>query len=305
MITKEFLYDVWGSGASDVFVTGSDGKVLHYDGASWSTMSTGTHSAYFYDVWGSGPSNVYTVGLEDGISPSSYGCAVTYGYDGVSWKSLGVPPGCSYRSYFRTVWGSSATDVYAAGYDWVDKSGTKAGAIVYHFDGITWKALKLGNYSSSMTAIWGSGPSDVFIFDDYNVYHYDGLSWTLSTSTLGYVGSAWGSNASDIFAVGEGVFRYDGAAWNAMASTTTWSLYGVWGSGPSDVYIVGDKGAIYHYDGTSWTSQSSGITEFDLVGIWGSGPSDLFAVGHCYPLDPGWTVHDCHDTNGVILHRGQ
>ena len=40
-------------------------------------------------------------------------------------------------------------------------------------------------------------------------------------------------------------------------------------SSARDVYAVGAKGTILHFDGTTWTAQTSGTTEM-LVGVWSS-----------------------------------
>ena len=45
------LHSVWGSSATDVFVVGDAGTVLHYDGSAWSKMNCGT-SANLKGVWG-------------------------------------------------------------------------------------------------------------------------------------------------------------------------------------------------------------------------------------------------------------
>ena len=52
----------------------------------------------------------------------------------------------------------------------------------------------------------------------------------------------------------------------------------MWGSSASDVFAVGQNGTILHYDGSSWSSMSSG-TSNELLGVWGSSASDAFAVG--------------------------
>ena len=38
----QHLYGVWGSSGSDVFAVGDSGTILHYDGSTWSAMSSGT-----------------------------------------------------------------------------------------------------------------------------------------------------------------------------------------------------------------------------------------------------------------------
>jgi hypothetical protein len=40
--TIQNLYDIWGSSGSDVFVVGQAGTILHYDGSTWSPISSGT-----------------------------------------------------------------------------------------------------------------------------------------------------------------------------------------------------------------------------------------------------------------------
>ena len=57
---------MWGSAGSDVFAVGDDGTILHYDGSSWSGMSSGT-SEGLKGVWGSQGSDVFAVGMDGTI----------------------------------------------------------------------------------------------------------------------------------------------------------------------------------------------------------------------------------------------
>jgi hypothetical protein len=52
---------VWGSSGSDVFAVGDGDTILHYDGADWSAMSSGTYHR-LYGVWGSSDRDVFAVG---------------------------------------------------------------------------------------------------------------------------------------------------------------------------------------------------------------------------------------------------
>ncbi len=147
----------------------------------------------------------------------------------------------------------------------------------------------------SVNAIWGSSPTDVFAVGDYeNINHFNGITW----SVQGYFNplgpwhwwyGIWGSSGNNVFAVGYGaitnVYRYDGSVWSSMTSGTTTQLNGIWGSSGSDVFAVGGNGSILHYDGSVWSPMTSGTTQ-TLYGIWGSSGSDVFAVG----------------VNGTILH---
>ena len=81
------------------------------------------------------------------------------------------------------------------------------------------------------------------------------LPVTLTTSSISGV---WGSSGTDVFAVGHGgtILHYDGTGWSSMSSGTSSTLKDVWGSSASDVFAVGaGRGTILHYDGSSWSFQ--------------------------------------------------
>lgn len=63
--------DIWGSGPSDVFAVGDSGTIMHYNGAQWSIMPSGT-SHDLHGIWGSGPSDVFAVG--DSNTVVHYSC---------------------------------------------------------------------------------------------------------------------------------------------------------------------------------------------------------------------------------------
>jgi hypothetical protein len=55
-------------------------------------------------------------------------------------------------------------------------------------------------------------------------------------------------------------------------------LWGIWAAGASSVFVVGDGGTIYHFDGTAWTTMSSGVTR-RLRRVCGLDDSHVYAVG--------------------------
>ncbi|HTK42658.1 MAG TPA: Ig-like domain-containing protein, partial [Gemmatimonadales bacterium] len=56
------LASVWGTSATDVYAVGAGGTILHYDGHSWSAMTSGT-GASFSGVWGTSAGDIYAVGV--------------------------------------------------------------------------------------------------------------------------------------------------------------------------------------------------------------------------------------------------
>jgi hypothetical protein len=65
-VTSTYLRSVCGRSGSDVFVVGTDGLILHYDGSAWRSMSNGT-SSYLLGVWCIPGSDVYAAGNEGTI----------------------------------------------------------------------------------------------------------------------------------------------------------------------------------------------------------------------------------------------
>jgi hypothetical protein len=59
--TSDVLLGVWGSGADDVWAVGRRGLILHWDGAGWTELVSGT-TADLFRVWGSGANDVWAVG---------------------------------------------------------------------------------------------------------------------------------------------------------------------------------------------------------------------------------------------------
>jgi hypothetical protein len=99
--SREHIYEplgLWAAGNNDVFAVGSRGDILHFNGVSWTPMTSPT-SGDLTDLWGRSPSDVYAAG-PGGILH----------YDGTSWTLLGVRPETC-RSAGSCMWGT-ANDVF-------------------------------------------------------------------------------------------------------------------------------------------------------------------------------------------------
>ena len=171
----------------------------------------------------------------------------------------------------NAVWGTSDTDVFAAGI-----SGT-----ILHNNGAVWSSMTSG-VANDLNAIWGTATNDVYAAGKSGtILHYDGTAWSSMTSgSTNDLTSLRGFSASDIFAAGNSgtILHYDGTKWSSQNSGTTNDLFAIWGTTSANVYTAGQSGTLLHYDGTKWNSQASGSTR-DLKGLWGTTISDIFAVG--------------------------
>jgi hypothetical protein len=292
--SSAWLSGVWASSASDVFVVGNQGTILHFNGVTWSPQLSGTSETLFA-VWGSSPSDVFAVGEK----------GVVLRYDGVTWGPHPSPT----TGRLSGLWGTSPTDLYAVGLG------------VFHYDGSAWK--QVASSTSALNAIWGSSASEVFVVGSDEVLHYENNKWTSETvQPATILLGVWGSSASDVHAVGWGgrAFRFDGKAWkqstttqlsstlrgvygagnavfavgeqgtiaqyNAVvdtwtkvASGTTVSLYGLAGTSGSELYAVGMGGTILRYDGNGW-SRATSRASADLLDVWGSSATDVYAAGY-------------------------
>ena len=92
------LLGIWGIAENDVFAVGDKGTILHYDGATWSVMESGT-TVDLRGVWGTSATNVYAVGYEGGT---------ILHYDGLEWSTINS--GTTNTLY--NIWGSTASDIF-------------------------------------------------------------------------------------------------------------------------------------------------------------------------------------------------
>ena len=289
------LVSVWGTSHDDVFAVGwnwpaNAAAVLHFDGASWSHMTSGEGKFTLWSVSGTSPSDVFAVG-EGGEE------TVILRYDGDSWSVMPAPLDLGFA--LRGVWAGSVSNVYAVGFD------AKNDGVVGHFDGATWSLVN-GGFPSHLQCAWGTSPSDVYVSGN-GTSHFDGATWSPAPGVIANAGisSFWELSPSDIFAVGGVtsacvVFYYDGSTWSVMyEEPSAVCAFGVWGASPDDVFAVGgyedqenaDHDTILHYDGLSWSIMDNGTYPFMLFSAWGSGPSDVFAVGSDYSYQAGVILH--------------
>jgi hypothetical protein len=69
-----------------------------------------------------------------------------------------------------------------------------------------------------------------------------------------------------------------------------YALKAVWGTSKDDVWAVGSGGTIVHYDGSTWSASTSGLTN-TFNAVWASGPDDVYVVSTNTVLLHGTGVH--------------
>lgn len=146
--TTDDLLGTWGTSDNDAWAVGgtiSDGVILHYNGTSWSPSTTDSNAVN--GVWAFDASHVFAV--------TSGGSILTF--NGSTWSKVAhISP-----TPLVAIWGTSATDVYAAG-----------GATLLHYNGSAWTVQSTGISSAtlSLLSVWGSSSTDVIAVGS-GIYH--------------------------------------------------------------------------------------------------------------------------------------
>jgi|GEM_PF-1983603 len=142
-------YGVWGAFAGDVFAVGDYGTIAHYNGTSWSAMTSATGNN-LRGVWGSSGSDVFAVGE---------GGSIVH-YNGASWSVM--TSGTAQN--LKGIWGSAGNDVYVAG-----DNGT-----ILHYNCITTTSTTTTCPAPDLSAPSGTGVVPLPAFSWQKV---DGVIW--------------------------------------------------------------------------------------------------------------------------------
>jgi len=162
---------------------------------------------------------------------------------------------------------------------------------VLRFDGSAWSAIRAAD-GLALSAVWGNAANNVYAVGNGKILRYNGANWTEAWSGSASLKAIWGSAADNVFAVGTGgtILHFDGSAWSTMSSGTTTVLASVWGAAPNDVFATGVGGTILHYDGANWTPMESGVVS-DLFAVGGLAADDVVAAGRSVE-DPNVLYYD-------------
>jgi hypothetical protein len=256
-------------------------------------------------LWASSASDLFVAGS------STQSRAVLH-YNGQDWERQPLPPG---EGDAFAVWGSSPSDVYAAGF-----------YTIWHYDGAQWVTAYDQNSLASYVVLGGTSAQGVFAAGLEEtatgttglIAHWDGNSWSSpSTPPIeedGQVFDVWGTSAADAWAVGlqdapfevepgmevrHVVLHYDGTEWSSSFELFSGpeggtGFQGVWAGAANDAFVVGLGGGIWHFNGSDWSAMTSPTTE-DLFDVWGRSGSDVYAVGNAGILrydGTSWSVID-------------
>ena len=111
--TGETFYGVGGGATGDVWIVGTNGTALRYDGISLTKVATVT-TRTLTSVWASGPNDVWIAG-EGGTVRHWNGTSLDTPNIGLNAPVIVAPDPPSSVHNISRLWGSSATDIWATG----------------------------------------------------------------------------------------------------------------------------------------------------------------------------------------------
>jgi hypothetical protein len=249
----EGLNSVWGTAANNVWAVGNQERILHYDGASWTSVRGSPSGMHLRTVWGRAANDVWAAG---GDSQGSR--AIALHYDGTRWTDAS-PRGDALRS----IWGpTTGTSAYAVGNQEIGDTTTiwtvGASTITLDTSGVLGRVVALGGAGGSN--VWGAGEAGILL-------HNDGNGWAKISSTVVervFLNGAWMAGPDEGWAVGSNgtILRFHGGHWQVSPSGVGWDLIAVHGTSASDVWAGGANDELLHWDGHTWTP----VTGFDSGG---------------------------------------
>ncbi|MDH4036960.1 MAG: hypothetical protein OEX18_14650 [Candidatus Krumholzibacteria bacterium] len=262
-------YGIGGSSSANVYAVGSQGRVLHWDGASWSLVTTGLGTPQLNSVYVL-PNQVFIAGDD----------RVLWHFDGTSWASFTATSGGASND-FDVVSGTGPNRVFAFGED----------ALMYRWDGTAWNDISDPFFSTfqdlSAACVLGTR---VVVGGSYsagstNVATFDGTAWAAlepSSVTDAILNDAWTFMRDNAYAVGDAgtVLHRDATGWSTVPhGLTTERLKAVWASSPANVYTVGELGTVLQYNGSSWSIVNTGLGTATLYDIFGNRADNVWTIG--------------------------
>jgi photosystem II stability/assembly factor-like uncharacterized protein len=245
-----------------------DGVVMHYDGTSWSSVTTGLGNTRLNSVFVAG-SEVFIGG--DNLA--------LWHFDGSAWSAFTANGGAN--DDFSILAGTGNSNVFAFG----------SNRLMQHWDGNSWGDASDPFFVSSLDFTAASVSGGVLVLGnsyDYsttNLAMFNGSSWAAmgsSSVSVFDMRDVWTFDRNHAIAVGDGgaIVERNGGGWSDVAHGLTGeTLSGVWASSLSNIYAVGEQGCVLHSDGMQWTLVNTGLGTASLYDIAGNGANDIWIAG--------------------------
>ncbi|GAC1546916.1 MAG: hypothetical protein NVS3B10_10830 [Polyangiales bacterium] len=163
---------VHGSGGNDVWMTGTGGRIAHWDGHAFADRPSGV-TATVWGVFAFSPTEAWAVGgtPEGGTKAEN---DVVLRWDGARWTRetlAGAPIGLS----LYKVWGTSSSDLWVVG----------EAATIWHRDATSWTSFDVKAIATgTLFTVVGCSSTEVWAVGGSSVLRWDGAIWSKVTVDL-------------------------------------------------------------------------------------------------------------------------
>lgn len=253
--TTQELRGVWVESATSAFAVGTNGTALRLSGTTWTTTATGTTEA-LNGIW-SNAGTAYAVGAA--------GTALRY--NGSTW----TPQSVGTSNDLNSVSGVPGGNVTVVG---------NFGGI-FRYNGTTWSIINSNGVLDNFYSVNGTSANGgrMYVGGDNGLYQIDGT--TLTAAGAPYPVAIFGISqdmSGVIWAAGQrgAVQRYTGGTWETLNFAP--DLLDVWTTSATNAWAVAEFGFIYRWNGTVWTRQTSPSLA-NLYSVWAASSTDAFAGG--------------------------
>lgn len=319
--TKETLRAGWAASASDFWLVGDFGTILHSDGRNLRAYSEG-YAGVWLAQWGTGPDDIWLAGRNgaivhwDGIKHTLhtqlssaihlnalvglakndvyvFGTQALIGrFNGSGWFFEAGPSG---TADLVAGWASGPTDVWASG------SRTDGSALLLRkTTGLWGEVATMAPLSTSpISGLHGTSATDLWICNRLGALSgWNGTTLGSSTSIplsagTQFVNALWTAPTGEawVAAGNGGVFMRSqrGGTWTNVAPSSAPYYYSVCGASKSDVWVGDGSGYASHWDGTAWNRQL--VMPFAVINA-------LFLLT---PTDFWLSANQTSNQSGVVL----
>ena len=214
-----------------IYVLRSDGRLLHFDGTSWTTSTAPPTPGFYNALHVLNESNIYVLKEAKEVMH----------YDGTNWQLMDT----GVTQFWNDIFAIATDDIYVVGND-----GT-----ILHYSGSTWTPMASGT-TNVLLSVFATNSTNVYV-GGYTgcLYRGDGTSFTSANTGKYYnVYTIDGTDANNIYASGSqaSVIHFNGTAWNDMKITDSYgNLYGLSVIDNNNIYAAGGAGIVLRYDGCS------------------------------------------------------
>ena len=267
---------IYGTGWENVYATGSDGRLIRFDGDTWTPMFRHPAGTAFTGVWANEQGEIWVVGEE----------GAAFQYDGTSWTNRTYEQGFDFTSLsglaadrqyttvinevmvmiplgyvqFRDPAGRHFNDVDAYDIDWVvavGDDGVSAKKLPVGFE-----ALDMGSNKDFMGVVRAGTPNTALaVGDSGSMYHLSESEWRpLMDSQVENWQDIHGVAPNICYGVmGGKLMRYIvNEGWVEEASIVNIELQSIYCLGEDQVHVIGTRWETdkysYYYDGTDWST---------------------------------------------------